>query len=111
MQSGDDAVLARMGRPYDSAFMKDLIHRINAEIPEACIGLDVMVGFPGEDEKSFARTRELIENPPRLISTFSRFRQDLEPQRQSSVTRVPDAVATQRVEELRILSARLSGVS
>jgi threonylcarbamoyladenosine tRNA methylthiotransferase MtaB len=105
MQSGDDAVLARMGRPYDSAFVKELIRSILLQIPEACIGLDVMVGFPGEDDASFERTHELIQQSgaaylhvfpfsPRPGTPASRFG-----------PRVPSRVATQRVELLRALSS------
>jgi threonylcarbamoyladenosine tRNA methylthiotransferase MtaB len=107
MQSGDDAVLARMGRPYDSAFMKDLIHRINAEIPEACIGLDVMVAFPGEDEKSFARTRELIEKSGAAYLHVFPFSPRPGTPAAEFGDKIPDAVATRRVEDLRILSVRL----
>jgi threonylcarbamoyladenosine tRNA methylthiotransferase MtaB len=64
LQAGDDAVLARMGRPYDTAFFRDLIGRIHTRLPQAAIGLDVIVGFPGETEREFAHTFELIESLP-----------------------------------------------
>lgn len=107
MQSGDDFVLARMGRPYDSAFMRDLVRRINAEVPEACIGLDVMVGFPGEDEKSFAGTRELIEGSGAAYLHVFPFSPRPGTPAAEFGEKVPDAVATQRVEELRALSGNL----
>jgi threonylcarbamoyladenosine tRNA methylthiotransferase MtaB len=106
MQSGDDLVLARMGRPYDSAFLKELLHRINKEIPEGCIGLDIMVGFPGEDESSFARTRELIEDSGAAYLHVFPFSPRPGTPAAEFGDKVPDAVATQRVEELRALSAR-----
>ena len=61
LQSGDDAVLARMRRPYDSKAFRALIERIHTAMPEAAIGLDVITGFPGETEAEFANTVRLIE--------------------------------------------------
>ena len=107
MQSGDDAVLARMGRPYDSAFVRDLTRSILSEIPEACIGLDVMVGFPGEDDESFNNTRELIEQSAAAYLHVFPFSPRPGTPAAQFVPRVPVAVATRRVEELRALSARL----
>jgi threonylcarbamoyladenosine tRNA methylthiotransferase MtaB len=62
LQSGDDAILQKMGRPYDVGIIRDLAQRIFRWIPDACVGLDIMVGFPGEDEESFRRTERLIED-------------------------------------------------
>ncbi len=107
MQSGDDAVLARMGRPYDSAFVRDLTRSILSEIPEACIGLDVMVGFPGEDDKSFNNTRELIEQSAAAYLHVFPFSPRPGTPAAQFMPRVPDAVASRRVEELRALSERL----
>lgn len=64
MQSGDDDVLRRMGRPYDTAFFNRLIERVTEALPDAAIGLDVIVGFPGEGEDAFQRTANLIETLP-----------------------------------------------
>lgn len=107
MQSGDDAVLERMGRPYDSAFVRDLIQRILSHIPEACIGLDVMVGFPGETEKSFENTRMLIERSGAAYLHVFPFSPRPGTPASDFGARVPDAVATRRVEDLRALSLRL----
>jgi len=64
MQSGDDEVLRRMGRPYDSAFFHCLIDKVATAVPDAAIGFDVIVGFPGESEDAFQRTVDLIEALP-----------------------------------------------
>ena len=64
MQSGDDGILAAMGRVYDGAFFRGLAHKILTYLPEAAIGVDVMVGFPGEGEEEFAHTRQLVEELP-----------------------------------------------
>lgn len=60
VQSGDDRILAAMGRPYTHSFVADLLARLQTAIPDVCIGLDVMVGFPGEDTDAFLATEQLI---------------------------------------------------
>ncbi len=64
LQSGDDGILAAMKRTYDRAFFRVLIDQIRAEVPRAAIGVDVMTGFPGEDENAFRNTFDLIEALP-----------------------------------------------
>jgi threonylcarbamoyladenosine tRNA methylthiotransferase MtaB len=64
LQSGDDSVLRRMRRPYDSASYFQIISRIIAKIPNISIGTDVIVGFPGETDSAFINTKNLIEDVP-----------------------------------------------
>lgn len=64
IQSGCDAVLARMGRPYSASFYQALIERIVRGQPRTCLGTDVMVGFPGETAEEFAATYALLEALP-----------------------------------------------
>ncbi|MBI5249317.1 MAG: tRNA (N(6)-L-threonylcarbamoyladenosine(37)-C(2))-methylthiotransferase MtaB [Desulfomonile tiedjei] len=107
MQSADDSVLSRMARPYDSAFIRDLTRRILSEIPEACIGLDVMVGFPGEDDRSFENTRAMIEQSGAAYLHVFPFSPRPGTPAAKFGPRVASAVAARRVEELRTLSAKL----
>jgi len=64
LQSGDDAILSSMKRNYDSAFFKDRLRVISQAVPDIALGLDVMVGFPGEGEKQFDNTVRLIAELP-----------------------------------------------
>lgn len=64
MQSGDDAVLKKMGRFYTRDFFENLVLGIRDKIPDAAIGLDVLVGFPGETDAAFENTCALIESLP-----------------------------------------------
>ncbi|MDQ5987468.1 MAG: Threonylcarbamoyladenosine tRNA methylthiotransferase MtaB [Syntrophus sp. SKADARSKE-3] len=64
LQSGDDTVLSLMNRNYTGSFFRALVEKVVAIRPEAAVGLDVMVGFPGEDEAAFQRTCRLIEELP-----------------------------------------------
>jgi threonylcarbamoyladenosine tRNA methylthiotransferase MtaB len=61
LQSGSDAILRSMGRPYDSAFYAELVARIREASPLAGVGADVMVGFPGETDEHFGETRVFLE--------------------------------------------------
>ncbi|HYM85000.1 MAG TPA: MiaB/RimO family radical SAM methylthiotransferase, partial [Candidatus Dormibacteraeota bacterium] len=62
LQSGDDAILRRMGRRYDSAVYAAVVGRIRAAIPYVAIHADVIAGFPTEDDASFAATVAFLEH-------------------------------------------------
>ncbi len=64
LQSGDDGILNRMRRNYNSQQYIDVISRAAEKIPHLGLGADVIVGFPGETEESFERTRKLVESLP-----------------------------------------------
>ncbi|MBF0225065.1 MAG: tRNA (N(6)-L-threonylcarbamoyladenosine(37)-C(2))-methylthiotransferase MtaB [Desulfobacterales bacterium] len=64
LQSGDDTVLQNMHRPYKASLFKDMVEFIHKLMPDACIGTDVLVGFPGETEDAFNNTRKFIEELP-----------------------------------------------
>jgi len=56
LQSGDDGVLARMGRPYRSADYLATLERVRAALDRPAITTDVLVGFPGETDAAFENT-------------------------------------------------------
>jgi len=60
LQSGSDRVLAAMRRNYRAADYARIIGALRSACPDAGIGADVIVGFPGETEADFARTQDLI---------------------------------------------------
>ena len=60
LQSGSDAVLKLMQRRYNTQLYKDKIALIKQHIPHACIGVDVIVGSPGETEAYFKESMEFI---------------------------------------------------
>ncbi len=64
LQSGDDGVLKNMGRPYTSGLFVSQVQKIHERIPDAAIGADVLVGFPGESDSRFQNTCSLIESLP-----------------------------------------------
>ena len=64
LQSGSDEVLKLMHRHYDSQLFADRILRIKAAMPDAFIGVDVMVGCRGETPECFEHTYKLLEELP-----------------------------------------------
>ncbi|HZY09818.1 MAG TPA: tRNA (N(6)-L-threonylcarbamoyladenosine(37)-C(2))-methylthiotransferase MtaB [Bacteroidota bacterium] len=64
LQSGSDTVLKQMRRRYLSGEYYDLVEYIKATDPDACIGADVIVGFPGETDGLFEETYNFIHRLP-----------------------------------------------
>ncbi len=64
LQSGSDAVLKRMRRKYRVRHYETRIRLARELMPDAAIGADVMVGFPGESEAEFEETRAFVERMP-----------------------------------------------
>ena len=52
-QAGDDDILQRMRRNYDTRYYRELLARVRDRLPEAALGSDIIVGFPGESERQF----------------------------------------------------------
>jgi threonylcarbamoyladenosine tRNA methylthiotransferase MtaB len=64
LQSGSDAVLRAMHRRYRPWHYAAKVEEIRAALPDAAIGADVMIGFPGESEERFRETYDFIERMP-----------------------------------------------
>jgi threonylcarbamoyladenosine tRNA methylthiotransferase MtaB len=64
LQHGSVEMLLAMQRPYTPAFYRDLVERIHALMPQASIGTDLIVGFPGETNGHFNETVRVIESLP-----------------------------------------------
>lgn len=62
MQAGSDKVLGLMKRRYGVELYQDRIRTVRAAMPDAGIGVDVIVGFPGEGDLEFQETYDLIES-------------------------------------------------
>jgi len=64
LQSGDDEVLKNMNRHYSSRFFRELVYHIVSVVPDVAIGVDALVGFPGETERAFENTCNIVEQIP-----------------------------------------------
>jgi threonylcarbamoyladenosine tRNA methylthiotransferase MtaB len=107
LQSGDDDVLAAMGRNYDSAEYVETIARLRARVPDVNLTTDVIVGYPAEDGAAFERTLDLVRDTGiTKVHTFS-----FSPRPGTAADRLGDPVAAQekkrRSRELRGLSEAL----
>lgn len=58
LQSGTDAVLERMNRPYRTEEFRDKMNLFRAAVPDGAVGTDCIIGFPGETDIEFAQTLE-----------------------------------------------------
>jgi tRNA-2-methylthio-N6-dimethylallyladenosine synthase len=61
VQSGDDGILKRMARGYQTRHYRAIVERARALMPDLGLVTDVIVGFPGESETAFLNTRRLLE--------------------------------------------------
>ena len=106
MQSGSDAVLRRMHRKYRPWHYREKIDKIRAAMPDAAIGADVMVGFPGETEAEFEATRQMIEDLPfTYLHVFTYSPRPGTPAAKMQ-SQVPVHVARERNRILRELAAK-----
>ena len=64
VQSGDDGVLSGMGRRYTAKEYREFAERAAASVPGLGLGTDVIVGFPGETDAAFERTRRVLSGLP-----------------------------------------------
>ena len=64
LQSGSDEILKKMKRRYLSNLYLDRVTKIREVMPNACIGVDVIVGFPGETEEIFMETYNFLNELP-----------------------------------------------
>jgi threonylcarbamoyladenosine tRNA methylthiotransferase MtaB len=63
-QAGEDEILKQMRRNYDTAYYRALLDRVRERLPEAALGSDIIVGFPGETDEQFERSLEFFASLP-----------------------------------------------
>jgi tRNA-2-methylthio-N6-dimethylallyladenosine synthase len=107
VQSGDDAVLRRMGRQYTVEHYRERLTAIRAAVPGISITTDVIVGFCGETEAAFERTLEFLETV-RYDQVFAAAYSE---RPGTPATRLPDdvpaATKRRRLNELLALQERI----
>ena len=64
LQAGSDRVLQAMNRTYTTGFFADVLQDIRTRQPQAGIGVDLIVGFPGETNEEFEETYRFVESLP-----------------------------------------------
>ncbi|UKB84818.1 tRNA (N(6)-L-threonylcarbamoyladenosine(37)-C(2))-methylthiotransferase MtaB [Chryseobacterium sp. MEBOG06] len=106
LQSGSDDLLKRMKRRYLTKLYNDRVNKIREVMPDAAIGVDVIVGFPGETEERFMETYNFLNELPITylhVFTYSE-RENTEATAMEGV--VPVAERKKRNKMLRILSEK-----
>lgn len=106
LQSGNDEILGKMKRRYQRALYRERLEWIKEQMPDACIGADVLVGFPGETEQHFADTHQFLSDLPISylhVFTYSE-RPGTEAVRMDQVVPMPQR--KERNQRLRLLSEK-----
>ncbi|HNX69114.1 MAG TPA: tRNA (N(6)-L-threonylcarbamoyladenosine(37)-C(2))-methylthiotransferase MtaB [Candidatus Omnitrophota bacterium] len=107
LQSGDNEVLRRMNRSYTREFYLETIRRLQAQVPDFALSLDVMAGFPGETEEQFENSVELLRSVrPLKTHVFPYSRR--EGTRAADWPCLPPAVVKDRVRKLIVLAERIA---
>jgi threonylcarbamoyladenosine tRNA methylthiotransferase MtaB len=107
LQSGDDDILKKMGRPYTTLDVRNIVDQIRRSLPNACIGFDIITGFPGEDDKSFEKTVNFINDiDPAYLHVFP-FSPRPETRALNMSNAAPNQEVKQRAERLRTKSDEL----
>ena len=106
LQSGSDKILGLMRRRYRRALYAQRVARIKELMPHACIGVDVIVGFPGETEADFLDTYNFLNELP--VSYLHVFPYSERPDTLAPTLpgRVQDRVRHERTTQLRSLSEK-----
>jgi threonylcarbamoyladenosine tRNA methylthiotransferase MtaB len=105
MQSGCDEVLKKMRRKYQLPEMKEFFDRAVAQVPDLCVGTDLLVGFPGESEEEFERTCDTFwQFPFHYCHVFTYSERDGTPAAKIE-NQVPMSERRRRSGQLRRLSA------
>jgi len=106
LQSGSDELLKKMKRRYLTKLYTDRVNKIREVMPDAAIGVDVIVGFPGETEELFMETYNFLNELPITylhVFTYSE-RENTEAAEMEGVVPIPER--KRRNKMLRILSEK-----
>jgi threonylcarbamoyladenosine tRNA methylthiotransferase MtaB len=106
LQSGSDRILRKMHRKYRPWHYAEKVEKIRSLLPDAAIGADVMVGFPGESHELFEESRRFIEQLPfTYLHVFTYSPRPGTPAA-SLPAQVPLEIARERNRDLRQLAAK-----
>jgi len=73
LQSGSDKILKKMNRNYDVEEWKDTVQKFRKRFPDLTLSTDIIVGFPGETETDFEKTKEILTKTKPDIVNVTRF--------------------------------------
>ena len=106
LQCGNNEILGQMRRRYQRELYVDRVNKIKRLMPDACIGVDVIVGFPGESDQHFLDTYAfLVDLPVSSLHVFSYSERPNTPAAEMK-NQVPKTIKNKRSKMLRALSAK-----
>ena len=104
LQSGSDKILRKMRRRYSSELYQSRIEKVKQAMPYSCIGVDVIVGFPGETDDDFEETvRQLNDADISYLHVFS-YSERPGTEAVKMKQKIASDVRTERSKQLQILS-------
>lgn len=106
LQSGSDEILGRMRRRYKTDLYRSRISRILELMPHCAIGVDVIVGFPGETEEEFLKTYHFLNELDVAYLHVFPYSERPNTTAKKMQGRVPQSVRHDRVSMLRTLSEK-----
>ena len=108
IQSGDDALLNKMGRKYQIDDVLKIINQFRFHYPSLTFATDVIVGFPGENEKQHQKTMEILTLIQPDIVNITKFSARPNTKAKIMEKRIPTDIVKKRSKALTTLTARLS---
>ena len=106
LQSGSNSILRKMGRRYLRELYVDRVTKIKSLMPHCCIGVDVIVGFPGETHENFLETYHFLnELPVSYLHVFT-YSERANTRAAEMEESVPMSIRHERSKMLRILSEK-----
>jgi threonylcarbamoyladenosine tRNA methylthiotransferase MtaB len=106
LQSGSDKLLKMMRRKYERSLYEEKVEKIKEVMPDAAIGVDVIVGFPGETEEDFLETYEFLVNLDVSYLHVFPYSERARTTAKKLEDKVPQHIKNDRVARLRILSEK-----
>jgi threonylcarbamoyladenosine tRNA methylthiotransferase MtaB len=105
-QAGDDEILKQMRRNYDTAYYRDLLQRVREHLPEAALGSDIIVAFPGESDAHFEKSLEYFASLPLTYFHVFPYSARRGTSAASLSHHLPGQVKKERARRMRELGAR-----
>lgn len=107
LQSGSNTLLKAMRRKYLSQLYADRVKTIKKHMPNACIGVDVIVGFPGETEEEFMKTVDFIKDLDVSYLHVFTYSERANTTAKKMADAVPVNIRRERSKQLQILSDKM----
>jgi threonylcarbamoyladenosine tRNA methylthiotransferase MtaB len=103
LQSGDDGILASMGRRYQAGLYRNTIDYALKRVPDLGLGTDLIVGFPGEDDGAFNNTVDLVRSLPFSNLHVFPYSRRIGTRADEMTNQIPDITKKERLKALTML--------